>query len=67
MAIGGSAFAVRQKVGIWGEVTFLNHFHHHPEYGLRVFEYGDATKGKKRATGDSVNRPDLLIIGIHSV
>jgi len=62
MGLGTSSFAVRQKVGVWGEATFLHYFKHHPEHGLSVLEYGDATKGKTKARGEAVNRPDLLII-----
>lgn len=62
IGIGGSSFAVRQKVGIWGEATFLHHFRTHPEHGLSVFEYGEALTGKKKAQGHAVCRPDLLLI-----
>lgn len=63
MGIGGSSFLVRQKVGIWGEATFLNHFGTHPDYGLAVFQYGEAWSGKRaKEPGHAVCRPDLLLI-----
>lgn len=53
---------MRQKVGAWGENTFLAHFKAHPEYGLSAFPYGEAYSGRGKAKGDAVCRPDLLII-----
>lgn len=52
----------RQKVGVWGEDTFVAHIRTHPEYGLAVFPYGEAYTGTKKAQGPAVNRPDLLLM-----
>jgi hypothetical protein len=63
MGMGSSSFAVRQKVGVWGEQTFLHHFSTHTEHGLYAFEYGEMWKGKrKKDQSHAVCRPDLLLV-----
>jgi hypothetical protein len=66
MGLGAIPFATRQKIGRWGEDTFVAHFARHPEYGITVLPYGDAYSGARRKASsepDAVARPDLLLIG----
>jgi hypothetical protein len=62
MGFGGSDFVIRQKIGVWGEKTFLAHFCAHGEYGISAFEYGEASSKRRKAQGDAVCRPDLLLV-----
>ena len=62
MGFSGTDFLTRQKIGVWGEQTFLAHFRAHGEYGVSAFEYGEASSSRNKAQRDAVCRPDLLLL-----
>ena len=62
MSAGGLPFKTRQKIGQWGEDTFCEYFRVHRDAGIKVLRYGEGSHETKKARGDAVIRPDLLLI-----